>query len=329
MARPLRIEYPGAWYHVLQRGAARRPIFLSREDRGRFLALLGDIRRVWNVEVHAYSLMDNHYHLLIHTPEGNLSRAMRHVDGVYTQRFNRAHGRDGPLFRGRFKSIVIERDSYLQELVRYIHLNPLRAGASRSPAGDPWTSHRAYLFPKERPPWLVVDEVLSAFGKRHREALQRFDRFVRAGIPEYVERRYAGAKLPSIIGSDAFRDWIKVNFVSRVKKNKEIPDARAACQRTVALPAVAQFAASAYGMNRRELRGRPSPVRNEARSMAIWLMRHIGGAGHREIAEAMGGIGGGAVAKSLQRFDEALRRDKALAEKAERFAEHILSNVQT
>lgn len=128
MSRPLRLEFPGAIHHVTARGNARGDIFPDDEDRSLFLAVLAEavIRFGWLC--HAYCLMDNHYHLLIETPHGNLSPGMRQINGVYTQRFNRCHARTGHLFQGRFKAILVERDSYLLELCRYIVLNPVRAG---------------------------------------------------------------------------------------------------------------------------------------------------------------------------------------------------------
>lgn len=127
MARPLRIEYPGAWYHVLNRGRRREKIFFSPADYRAFLKLLGECSKLFGIEIHSYSLLPNHYHLLIHTPMPNLSRNMRHLGGVYTQLINRKYKTEGSLFKGRFKSILIDKDSYLLELVRYIHRNPLKA----------------------------------------------------------------------------------------------------------------------------------------------------------------------------------------------------------
>ncbi len=133
MARPLRIEFDDAWYHIMNRGAGRRIIFCNNEDRENFLRLLDDIHQRYHVETHAYCLMDNHYHLLLHTPHSNVSRALRHLNGVYTQMFNHSHGCDGPLFRGRFKSLLVENDCYLTRLSRYIHLNPVEAKMVDSP----------------------------------------------------------------------------------------------------------------------------------------------------------------------------------------------------
>ena len=123
MARPLRIQYPGAIYHVMNRGTNRLPTFFSDDHKQMFLGVLSDAVNTWDLRVHAFCLMNNHYHLLLETPLGNLSRAMRHIDGVYTQRFNKATGRDGPLFRGRYKSLLVQKETYFLALVRYIHMN--------------------------------------------------------------------------------------------------------------------------------------------------------------------------------------------------------------
>ena len=128
MSRPLRIQFPEAVYHVMNRGARRQSIFIDDTDYQAFFEVFSEANRLWGIEVFAYALMGNHYHLCLRTPKGNLSRVMRHVDGIYTQQFNRRHGRDGTLFRGRYKAILIEADEYLAAVVRYIHLNAIEAG---------------------------------------------------------------------------------------------------------------------------------------------------------------------------------------------------------
>ena len=165
MARPLRIEYPGAYYHVMNRGLSRRDIFLEDKGREQFLDLLSDISRLWKVEIFAFCLMDNHYHLLLQTPKGALPRAMRHLDGIYTQRFNRVHHRDGPLFRGRYKAILIDAEEYFLSVVRYIHRNPVMARVVSDLDRYRWSSHRGYLYKTERPVWLSTQSVLSRFGR--------------------------------------------------------------------------------------------------------------------------------------------------------------------
>ena len=128
MSRPLRIEFPDAWYHVMNRGRRGEDIFSDKQDYMRFMELLKETSEMWNIRIAAFCLMPNHYHMLIQTPEANISRSMRHLNGVYTQRYNSRHKCDGQLFRGRYKSILIDSDSYLLQAVRYIHRNPLKSG---------------------------------------------------------------------------------------------------------------------------------------------------------------------------------------------------------
>jgi len=164
MARPLRIEFPGALYHVTSRGNERAPIYFADLDRRSFLGILGDVVEQHRWMCHAYCLMPNHYHLVIQTLEPNLSRGMRQLNGVYTQRFNRRHDRVGHLFQGRFKGILVEREGHLLELVRYVVLNPVRAGMERDPEEYRWSSLRATLGLVRAPRWLTVDPLLRHFG---------------------------------------------------------------------------------------------------------------------------------------------------------------------
>ncbi len=155
MAHPLRLEFPGALYHVTARGNARQAIVLDDRDRALFLVCLGETVARLDWICHAYCLMDNHYHLLIETPEGHVSRGMRQLNGVFTQRMNRRHGRVGHLFQGRFKAILVERESYLLELCRYIVLNPIRAGMVTQLERYPWSSYPATRGFVVRPGWLA------------------------------------------------------------------------------------------------------------------------------------------------------------------------------
>src|SRR5581483_5147718 len=182
MARPLRLEFPGALYHVTARGNAREAICLDDEDREMFLEVLGQAIKRFNWLCHAYCLMTNHYHLMIETPDGNLSLGMRHLNGVYTQRFNRRHRRVGHVFQGRFKGILLERDSYLLELCRYVVLNPVRAGMLKHPAKYPWSSYCATAGLAPRPDFLTVDWILSQFAKTAASARRRYAEFVLAGV---------------------------------------------------------------------------------------------------------------------------------------------------
>ena len=181
MARPLRIEYPGALYHVTARGNAREDIFVDEADRVAFLEVYAHVSDRFHWCCHAYCLMSNHYHWVIETPDGNLAQGMRQLNGVYTQRFNRRHGRTGHVFQGRYRALLVERDAYLLELSRYVVLNPVRAGMVRSAREWPWSSYRALAGQAAKAPWLTTDWVLSQFGQRRREAEQAYRNFVSEG----------------------------------------------------------------------------------------------------------------------------------------------------
>lgn len=182
MARPLRLEYPGAVYHVTTRGNARQPIFTDDEDREIFLALLGAVVKRYNWLCHAYCLMGNHYHLLLETLDANLSLGMRQLNGMYTQRFNRRHDRTGHVFQGRFKAVLVEKEAYLLELCRYVVLNPVRAGVAESPADWPWSSYRATAGVEPAPEFLQVDWVRGLLGARRATALRHYQSFVQEGM---------------------------------------------------------------------------------------------------------------------------------------------------
>ena len=184
MARPLRVEFPGAVYHVTSRGNAKQAIYIDDEDRGRFLDVLSMVVERFQWFCHAYCLMENHYHLLIETPQGNLSSGMRELNGVYTQGFNQRYGRVGHLFQGRYKAIVVEKDSHLLALCRYVVLNPLRVGIIGKPEQWRWSSYRATIGLVKRPSFLTDEWILSQFDGRKRVAIERYKRFVMEGVDE-------------------------------------------------------------------------------------------------------------------------------------------------
>jgi putative transposase len=157
MARPLRIEFPGAVYHVTSRGDRREDIFVDDRDRGALLQVLGQALSRFDAQALAYCLMGNHYHFVLHTRQANLSLLMRHINGVYTQTYNRRHRKVGHLFQGRFKAILVDRDAYLLEVCRYVDLNPVRARLVRRPDAWAWSSYRAHLAKCPSPAWLDTE----------------------------------------------------------------------------------------------------------------------------------------------------------------------------
>ena len=181
MARPLRIEFAGALYHVTSRGNARQNIYLNNADRGSWLAVFAKVCERFNWVCYSYCLMNNHYHLFIETPEGNLSQGMRQLNGVYTQRFNRFHNRVGHLYQGRYKAILVQKEAYLLELSRYIVLNPVRARMVNAPQEWPWSNYRATIGLASVEDWLNTTLVLAAFGARRSQAIRQFIDFVSQG----------------------------------------------------------------------------------------------------------------------------------------------------
>lgn len=181
MSRPLRIEYPGAIYHLTSRGNARSNIYVTDADRIGFLKLLAQTCQRFGWHSYAWCLMGNHYHLVIETSEANLSRGMRHINGVYTQTFNRTHQRVGHLFQGRYKAILVEKDSYLLEVIRYVLLNPVRANMTKTAGQYPWSSYRAMISKATTPDWLERDWVLGHYGNRLSAAQEQFIKFIQDG----------------------------------------------------------------------------------------------------------------------------------------------------
>ena len=166
MARPLRIEFPGAIYHVTSRGNERKAVYKSQRDREKFISYLESATERYEAVIHVYCLMDNHYHLLIETPAGNLSQIMHHVNRVYTTYFNTKRSRAGHLFQGRYKAILIDADEYAKELSRYIHLNPVRAGIAETPTEYKWSSCQYYTVKKKAPEWLKRQFILGYFDQK-------------------------------------------------------------------------------------------------------------------------------------------------------------------
>jgi len=202
MSRPLRLEFAGGVYHVTSRGDRREDIYLDDQDRLLWLDIFGLVCKRFNWICHAWCQMSNHYHVVVETVDGNLSQGMRQLNGIYTQSMNRRHGRVGHVFQGRYKAVLVEKDSYLLELSRYVVLNPVRARMVKDVAKWRWSSYSAMTMKEVAPEWLQTDWILGQFGRQRKRAIAKYIDFVRAGIG-----------LPSIwedlrgqvyLGSDAF-----------------------------------------------------------------------------------------------------------------------------
>ena len=219
MARPLRLEFAGAVYHLTSRGNARQKIFFDDGDRELFFQTLAHVVSRYSWVCHAYCLMANHYHLLVETPKANLSIGMRQLNGIFTQSLNRRHRRVGHLFQGRFKAILVEKESYLLELCRYIVLNPVRVKGRTSPAAWKWSSYRPTAGLVAVPEFLSTDWLLEQFGQNRRVAQKRYREFVRDGI---ANQPWDALKGQIYLGSDKFIE----RHSAEDKQINEIPRAQ-------------------------------------------------------------------------------------------------------
>lgn len=218
MARPLRIEYPGAVYHITSRGNEKKAVFKDRRDHELFLEILNQVKRRYHWLCHAYCLMDTHYHLLIETPDGNLSLGMRQLNGVYTQAYNKKRNRCGHLFQGRFKAILIQKDSHLLEVSRYIVLNPVRASIVKSPEDWVWSSYNG-MVGKEKPfPCLTRNWILGQFSRTISKAEKEYRLFVKGGINKGTI--WDNVKGQSILGEDDF----VASLSEYLKRKQDIPE---------------------------------------------------------------------------------------------------------
>ena len=223
MARPLRLELAGALYHVTSRGDGRADIFLSDQDRIAWLETLAQVCERFNWVCHAYCQMTEHYHLVVETPDANLSKGMRQLNGVYTQRFNRLHQRVGQVFQGRFKAIVVEKDGYLLELARDVVLSPLRAKMVRRIEQWPWSSYRATCGQMPKPDWLQTGFILSQFSVQRARAIAKYVAFVHEGVR--LPSVWSQVQAQIYLGSDTFVKKMQVE-VDKKPAFKEIPRAQ-------------------------------------------------------------------------------------------------------
>jgi REP element-mobilizing transposase RayT len=222
MARPLRIQYPGAFYHVTSRGNERKKVFKSQRDREKFLEYFQSSTQRYDAVIHAYCLMDNH-HLILETPSGNLSQIMQHINGAYTTYFNVKRRRSGHLFQGRYKAILIDADEYAKELSSYIHLNPVRAKIVELPEEYKWSSYNFYIGSKKTPKWLTRDFILGYFSEKVYAAEKKYRKYVKTLVNEEYQSPFEEVFASSMLGGLDFINDIKEAFLKDKKEDRELP----------------------------------------------------------------------------------------------------------
>ncbi|MDD2366164.1 MAG: transposase [Desulfuromonadaceae bacterium] len=303
MARPLRIEYPGAFYHVTSRGNEQRDVFKSKKDREQFLSYLESAVARYGAVIHSYCLMNNHYHLLMETPVGNLSQIMRHINGAYTTYFNTKRKRSGHLFQGRYKAILVEVDRYATELSRYIHLNPVRAGITSNPEEHLWSSYRQTIGMTETAKWLTTSFVLGYFDGE--DARDKYRKFVNDAITMEISNPLQNVIASTILGSNEFVREKSQELLGERKGDRNIPAVRI--------------------LNRPTIDEIIEVVKNEvhdeslAKKVGIYFCHRHSGARLREIGERSG-LSEAAITQASRRFrleyesNETVRRIVGLVE---------------
>jgi REP element-mobilizing transposase RayT len=315
MARPLRIEYPGAFYHVTARGNEQKDIFKSQKDREKFLSCLEAATKRFAVVIHAYCLMGNHYHLLLETPQGNLSQIMKHINSSYTTYFNVKRKRAGHLLQGRYKAILIDADEYALELSRYIHLNPVRVGIADIPENYTWMSYRCYTGHTVTPDWLRTNFILGFFGRKESAARKKYQAFVNDLIGREYSSPLKKTVASTILGSVEFVAEIQEQQLSGKKKDRELPTLRKLAAKP-SLYRIVEAVRTAFPEDRRL-----------ATKAGIYLCHHFSGVKLREIGELFQ-LSESGITQASRRFGKDVVKDKKLREKLKQIAEDQgLSNV--
>ncbi|OGP54097.1 MAG: hypothetical protein A2Y65_12805 [Deltaproteobacteria bacterium RBG_13_52_11] len=312
MARPLRIEFPNAFYHVTSRGNERKTIFRGTGDRERFLSYLESAHHRYGAILHVFCLMDNHYHLLLETPRGNLSRILHHINGAYTTYFNIKYGRSGHLFQGRFKAILVEKDSYSEELSRYIHLNPVRAGLVKNPSEYRWSSYQYYIGGQRELEWLKTAFILGYFGGHGRSAYRKYRQFVEEGIATKLKDPLGDVIASTFLGGEAFIRMIREEYLEERKiDRRNIPSAKEILRGFT--PAEIEDAVAKIIEKDQTL----------YRKLCIHLSHQLSGWSLEELG-AHFGMKGAAVSQSSRRLKKMIEGDKSMGKLLERIRKELL-----
>jgi REP-associated tyrosine transposase len=322
MSRPLRIEYPGAWYHVMNRGRWGEEAFFSDLDHEAFVKVLRETSELWNMRVSAYCLMPNNYDLLVQTPDGNLSRCMRHVNGVYTQRFNRCHKKEGQLFRGRYKAVLVEGDSHLLEVLRYIHRNPLKAGIVKTLDNYPWSSHQGYLSGAKKWSWLEKDILLTQLSRVKSKQKSTYLDFVSLENSQEIESFYSLKNMPSILGGTSFKEHIKEKFYELTN----IPEISGAKNLAQDAEKVIFCVCEYYRVSRSDLLISRRGTENLPRDIAIYLVRQLCRLTLPCVGEEFGINNYSTVSSVVQRVKLRLEKDKYLQREVDDVRKKVLKS---
>jgi len=304
----------------MNRGRRGEQVFESKDDYECFIGVLQETVVLFALRVSAYCLMPNHYHLLVQTPDANLSRCMRHINGVYTQRYNSTHSLDGPLFRGRYKAIVVCEDDYLLQLVRYIHNNPVRSGRVKKAGHYTWSSHKGYLSHTKKWNWLHKKFILSMLAKQPEQRDKKYRAFMRADEDETLLRLLNLKKLPTILGDNPSVDKLKSGFFQQ-KQHIEVPESKSLAPE---VERIKKTICRYYSINEEQLYYSRRAFFNEARAMGVYLCRHLRGQSLKGIAEQFKIDKYSTVSSIIERFKVRLQTDRGLSRRLKQVQKTII-----
>ncbi|GBE05854.1 chromosomal replication initiation protein [bacterium BMS3Abin10] len=296
MARPLRIEYDGALYHITSRGNEKKPIYRKDGDCRKFLKILSELPARYQVVIHGYVLMENHYHLLIETPKGNITRVMHYLNTAYTVYFNKKHQRVGHLFQGRYKGLLIEKERYLLSVSRYIHLNPVRALIVKRPEEYKWSSYLDYIGRSIKEKWLTSEWILGQYSTREAQAKNLYKIFIEEGLTAAEDDPFNHVKAGPVIGNEDFIEKIKKKL--DLKEHREIPESRRLA-RDISCKRVIEEVAKRLRLSEQEIRS-VGKRGNFARKITFYLLRKLTDISNEEIGRYFG-VGYTAVSQGASR----------------------------
>jgi REP element-mobilizing transposase RayT len=315
VSRPLRIEYPGAFYHVTSRGNERKTVFQSNRDREKYLSYVESAHDRYGAIIHAYCLMGNHYHLLLETPRGNLSKILQYINGAYTTYFNLKRGRSGHLFQGRFKGILVDKDEYCKELSRYLHLNPVRAGMVKTPLEYPWSSYRYFIGEDKKPQWLTTEFVLGDFGGEGRRGFRGYREYVERGENKGLDNPLKKVIASTFLGGKGFIERIKLEYLERKEMDRrDLP----ALKKILTGPSLESIEKAVI-----KLVGRNDPL---FKKICIYLSYQHSGLNLREIGEYFG-MQRSAISQLSRRFGETIKGNQELRKVLTKIEKGDLLNV--
>jgi len=325
MPRPERIEYENATYHVMNRGRARQTIFHEAVFYQTFLNTVAEAQQRFQCIIHAYCLMGNHYHLLIETPKANLNRIMRHINGVYTQRYNRLKKVDGALFRGRYKAILVDKDSYLLNLSCYIHRNPveMKRPLVTKLKDYPWSSYPAYLGKVNAPSWLECETIYGLLGNKQR--YKGYENYVMQGVDEATAKFYSKGNFAAIIGDKDFKGWVYDELLPELKSEEK----SRIIQLDIPLSDITNTVAKRYRTTVDAIRQvtKGPQKKNEARKQAMYLCQELSGLKLIEIADYFHLSHAGSVSYITHQIRRMKQEDSRFSRKMDGLIESILKQA--